>query len=195
MDIFDIFEKNVWEVNLTNPLSQEARHDNIKLVMRGDFLLMSNLLDKEPSLKIVLRTKRNKKYSICEITEKLSHIKKNQEKIINVYEYISIFPESDELGDFFYIDSNVAYSQALEDELILFFKIQKYIFESESEIFLPQKFLIDVHNKFCKEPEKINSKKSSYLIDSRTSIPFRYIERNSSNHRSIEILAKMDFML
>lgn len=191
MDLFDIFEANEWEYNNSND-SDKARYQDIEITVQKYFIYIQDLSDKNNEKEEIIKTLRFDTYNIFEITQKLSCIKRNQEKIINIYKYISAIPQCEEFNDHFYLQSNIKNRKNFQYHSKLFEKIRKYIFEDEYEIFLPNKWMIDTHNQFCKKDDPIPHRGNYTLIDSVRSIPFISIQRHTSMHHNLEIICKMD---
>lgn len=199
MNLSDIFEKNEWEYK--NNYFQEATHGDITL-----YLSDNNLFIKYPSgnvststdYKIIIKTQfdqkkilllpKDHKYTMRDITKNLSEIHKNQEKIINVYKYLSVILKDEEYGEYLFICSDIDYlninreifnqiRHERSEKLIrkygqLLNKIQKYIWEDQPEIFVPAKFLVDTYIRFCEKYKDRQHYSSGCVLDNFNFLPF-----------------------
>lgn len=235
MNLSDIFEKNEWEYR--KHLFEEAICGDVQLILANNTVsikypstTISTSSDFQISItpyfeqKKVLSLAHNHKYTISEITQKLSKIKINQEKIINVYNYLSFILKDEKHPEYVYICSNIDYlnfnpkmfSEKIHKEtenLIknygqLFSKIQKYIWEDSIEQFVPPGFLISTYNQFCR---KYRDRKytSGDILDTFTFLPFMNQKDNDfykkvvlkedpfqkPYHEILDLISKMDEIL
>lgn len=197
MDIFEVFEKSEWEYPFINSKSQNAKCGDIEIFVANDILVMEQISPNFDELKVrtdVLRMIDDQPQSIFKITKKLSKIKQNQEKIKNIYEYISALKDIEHL-DLLYLHSTLDYSPNSIYNSPILHKIQKYLFDEFSTIYVPKTFISDTYNKFCKEDKKILCFDPNFVLESLSGIPIQHINSNLTSHKSLEIIDKMEKIL